>query len=217
MCLMWSWYLANDFQFYIVAIVLLILSTRWGGFICHEHQINEIFADISSCRFCRRFSCWLCRGLSRFLSRCNSSIRTKSPIRLSHLTFSTINLINDSVHTRLVSWIAIKISCFNYETLDRNDYRLHSPSRERAAEGPPQLLCELLLLGAHVVQPFNHNFRHYRWKAERSLDFAVRFLRSHRYVGRSNLSLESDAVFNCLSFTVDKFLTLQNKTSLPVR
>lgn len=27
-CLMWSWYLANDFQFYVIAIVLLILSTR---------------------------------------------------------------------------------------------------------------------------------------------------------------------------------------------
>lgn len=27
-CLMWSWYLANDFQFYMVAIFLLILSRR---------------------------------------------------------------------------------------------------------------------------------------------------------------------------------------------
>lgn len=27
---MWSWYLANDFQFYFVAIALLILSTRWA-------------------------------------------------------------------------------------------------------------------------------------------------------------------------------------------
>lgn len=28
MCMMWSWYLANDMQFYIIAMVLLILSTR---------------------------------------------------------------------------------------------------------------------------------------------------------------------------------------------
>lgn len=28
MCMMWSWYLANDFQFYVVVIILLLLSTR---------------------------------------------------------------------------------------------------------------------------------------------------------------------------------------------
>ncbi|CRK99548.1 CLUMA_CG012865, isoform A [Clunio marinus] len=29
MCLMWSWYLANDFQFFIILSVLLIISTRY--------------------------------------------------------------------------------------------------------------------------------------------------------------------------------------------
>ncbi|CAO1398931.1 unnamed protein product [Diamesa hyperborea] len=32
MCMMWSWYLANDMQFYIIAMVLLILSTRYFKF-----------------------------------------------------------------------------------------------------------------------------------------------------------------------------------------
>lgn len=29
LCMIWSWYLANDMQFYLMAIFLLILSTRW--------------------------------------------------------------------------------------------------------------------------------------------------------------------------------------------
>ncbi|KAL7036067.1 hypothetical protein ACKWTF_008679 [Chironomus riparius] len=32
MCMMWSWYLANDFQFYVVVIILLLLSTRFFKF-----------------------------------------------------------------------------------------------------------------------------------------------------------------------------------------
>lgn len=28
MCMIWSWYMANDMQFYVVAIILLILSKR---------------------------------------------------------------------------------------------------------------------------------------------------------------------------------------------
>lgn len=28
MCMIWSWYLANDMQFYVIAIVLLMISSR---------------------------------------------------------------------------------------------------------------------------------------------------------------------------------------------
>lgn len=31
LCMMWSWYLANDMQLYVWAIILLVVSTRYVG------------------------------------------------------------------------------------------------------------------------------------------------------------------------------------------
>lgn len=49
MCMIWSWYLANDMQLYVIAIILLILSTRFA--ICVQKFVplfNDLFADSSN-------------------------------------------------------------------------------------------------------------------------------------------------------------------------
>lgn len=49
MCMIWSWYLANDMQLYVIAIVLLILSTRFD--ILHHIMGSLINSFISHFRF----------------------------------------------------------------------------------------------------------------------------------------------------------------------